>query len=1049
MKKLLKIFAITLGSVMGLSVIGVCIIVWFVFTPEKLTPIVKGYIPAFVTCQTELDTVDLTFFSTFPHFGIRLNNVALINPMDGAPSDTVASIKSLVATVDVNEYLSNANVVINGVYIDNTVANIYVNADSVANYDVFISDTTAEDTTSSSVFNQLAIKDVKLTNISAQYVDVPSKMNASITNINLDADMLMEGDNITADVDMTSDAIDFALTDSSQLKASVGDFKTRFSGGIENYNFVKGTLNVFLNNVSAEMEGTKYADSLKIQTQMPLEVTLDTLKIALKDALIGINENQISLTGDAEIGDDIRMNMNFSTNNINLPTLFQLVPEEMLKEYLDGITVDGDIQLSGNVRGIMNDTLMPLVSADATYSNGSVVVKDLGHDLYDVEATVHADIDLNEEKNSKVAIRSVSAKTGKSMVTLSGDIQDLLNDMDFNIKANARVCLLDLKNEIPADIFVTGWVDAVVAAQCNLDALTNVNLKKIRANGTVNLSDLDLVYADSTFVNTQKIAVDFTLPSTRTQNEFKEVIDLAVKSDNLHVMMTDFFKTDLKGTDLRVGVSDVMDTTKDIAVACDFNIKNVDYIMESDTISATVRNPKGTAKMFPKGKNTGYACVFNCDSIYAKVANDVAARTGSISLKAKAEYDENQEDVILQWNPDVVLNFNQGQISVSAIEKPIKVAKIACDFNKSRFKIDQSKIILGNSDFQLTGIIKNIADYINGEDLLKGELKFTSDYTDVMELMELASGFGDTTEVAVDTMKAELAKTESTETATIEEDNPFMVPLGVDVVMNTDIKKALVGKKVIEHVGGGLTIRDGVLVLEEMGFTCDAAQMQLTATYRSPHKNHLFTGLDFHLIDISIADLIDMIPDIDTIVPMLKSFSGKAEFHLAAETYLKSNYEPKYSTMLGAAAIKGRDLVVMDNETFEMISKKLLFNKKKTKNVVDSIDVEMTVYRDEVELFPFVVSMDKYQAVLSGHHNLDMSCKYHISLTKSPLPIKLGLNLAGTLDDLKPQLAKCEYKKLYKPEKRGVVDERVLHLKQTISSSLQSGVKNQDALIKD
>ena len=132
-----------------------------------------------------------------------------------------------------------------------------------------------------------------------------------------------------------------------------------------------------------------------------------------------------------------------------------------------------------------------------------------------------------------------------------------------------------------------------------------------------------------------------------------------------------------------------------------------------------------------------------------------------------------------------------------------------------------------------------------------------------------------------------------------------------------------------------------------------------------------------------------------------------------------------------------------------MISKKLLFNKKKTKNIVDSIDVEMTVYRDEIELYPFVVSMDKYQAVLAGHHNLDMSCNYHISLTKCPLPVKLGLNIGGTLDDLKYKLGKCEYKKLYKPEKRGVVDERVLHLKQTISSSLQSGVKNQDALIKD
>ncbi|MBQ4216207.1 MAG: hypothetical protein II663_08040, partial [Bacteroidales bacterium] len=72
MKKLLKILAISLGSIVGVSVIAVCIVVWFVFTPAKLTPIVKSYIPAFVTCQTELDTVDLTFFSTFPHFGLRL-----------------------------------------------------------------------------------------------------------------------------------------------------------------------------------------------------------------------------------------------------------------------------------------------------------------------------------------------------------------------------------------------------------------------------------------------------------------------------------------------------------------------------------------------------------------------------------------------------------------------------------------------------------------------------------------------------------------------------------------------------------------------------------------------------------------------------------------------------------------------------------------------------------------------------------------------------------------------------------------------------------------
>ena len=137
----------------------------------------------------------------------------------------------------------------------------------------------------------------------------------------------------------------------------------------------------------------------------------------------------------------------------------------------------------------------------------------------------------------------------------------------------------------------------------------------------------------------------------------------------------------------------------------------------------------------------------------------------------------------------------------------------------------------------------------------------------------------------------------------------------------------------------------------------------------------------------------------------------------------------------------------MDTETFDEISKKLLFNRKKTKNVIDSLSVEMTAFRNEIDLYPFVVSMDKYQAVLSGYHNLDMTYNYHISLTNSPLPV--GLNVLGSADDLKFQVGRCKYRKLYKPKQRGVVDEQVLALKKTISSSLQSGVKNQDVLIKD
>ena len=94
----------------------------------------------------------------------------------------------------------------------------------------------------------------------------------------------------------------------------------------------------------------------------------------------------------------------------------------------------------------------------------------------------------------------------------------------------------------------------------------------------------------------------------------------------------------------------------------------------------------------------------------------------------------------------------------------------------------------------------------------------------------------------------------------------------------------------------------------------------------------MFAGVDFHLLNIDVAELIHLIPDIDTIVPMLKAFDGKAEFHLAAETYLKSNYDLKMSTLRGAAAIEGKDLVLLDGETYSTIAKYMMFNKK-TRNI--------------------------------------------------------------------------------------------------------------------
>jgi hypothetical protein len=129
----------------------------------------------------------------------------------------------------------------------------------------------------------------------------------------------------------------------------------------------------------------------------------------------------------------------------------------------------------------------------------------------------------------------------------------------------------------------------------------------------------------------------------------------------------------------------------------------------------------------------------------------------------------------------------------------------------------------------------------------------------------------------------------------------------------------------------------------------------------------------------------------------------------------------------------------MDGETFSEIAKKLRFNKK-TENKIDSLSAEFTVFRNEVDIYPFLIVMDKYKAVVSGKHNLDMNFDYHISVTDSPLPFRLGVDVKGNLDDMKFIPAKCKYANLYRPSERREVDNKQLEIRKKIRDALTNKV---------
>ena len=78
MKKPLKITLISIGSLLAVLVVAILIAVWFVFTPQRLTPIVRNALQKNIKCQSDLREVELTFFSTFPNFRVKLSDIVFI-----------------------------------------------------------------------------------------------------------------------------------------------------------------------------------------------------------------------------------------------------------------------------------------------------------------------------------------------------------------------------------------------------------------------------------------------------------------------------------------------------------------------------------------------------------------------------------------------------------------------------------------------------------------------------------------------------------------------------------------------------------------------------------------------------------------------------------------------------------------------------------------------------------------------------------------------------------------------------------------------------------
>ncbi|MEE1174371.1 MAG: AsmA-like C-terminal region-containing protein, partial [Paludibacteraceae bacterium] len=344
--------------------------------------------------------------------------------------------------------------------------------------------------------------------------------------------------------------------------------------------------------------------------------------------------------------------------------------------------------------------------------------------------------------------------------------------------------------------------------------------------------------------------------------------------------------------------------------------------------------------------------------------------------------------------------------------------KVDISFNDDTLQLDDLRLRVGRSNMRLSGEVSNMRRYLLRGKTLQANLGLTSRRLDLNQLLRAANTAMSTmpTDSLVAQDNAELAESdtlglydESEEIAVDSLTNAslIMLPSNLDLCFNAHVDSVFFSKMRLADFKGRVRVKDQVMTIANLSTSTQVGKAAMHVSYTCKQPQSADVALAVDMDSVQIGSLIHAMPELDSIMPMLRSFDGSVACEFSANAQLDSAMNIKLPSVNAGAWLRGDSLVLMDGETFSEIAKMLMFSKK-TRNVIDSVSVELVVKNNEIEIYPFMVSMDKYRLGVGGTQGLDASFDYHIALLK---PIRLGLDVYGKdFDHIKFRLASSKFK---------------------------------------
>jgi len=685
-----------------------------------------------------------------------------------------------------------------------------------------------------------------------------------------------------------------------------------------------------------------------------------------KDTLLSAKSASVTIDLMSLFGSEY----NISKINLDKASIYTKVLEDGRANW-DIMKVDSTASASTESESAFKLNLKKITVNDCSfvYQNDSTKMKvtlnkwngDLHGDFSASETTLNTNSTIGEVTFVMDGIPYLNKIQGVADATINAN----LDKMQFSFK-ESNLQLNDLKASIDGTFAMVGkdYEDMEFDLKLNapdtqfkdilslVPAMYTADFKDVKTSGTAKLEAYikGLMHGDSYPAFDVKIMVNdamFQYPSLpKAVNNINVAMAINSKGGSLDNMIIDIskFSFNLGGNPFS-GSLNVSTPMSDPNLKAQAN-GTIDLGMIKDVYPLE----KGTAL---NGKMIANLNVAARMSAIEKEQYENVSAAGSLKLSNMTYKSQDMQDVVIN---DAGLEFSPRYVNLSSLNLKI-----------------------GKNDLSATGRLENFIAYALKDQTLKGQLNIKSNYLN-----------------ANDFISSETAGTEETASSTTED---IIIPKNIDFVLNAALNQIVYGKMNITNMVGNMTVKNGVLTLNNVGANALGGSCKVSGTYDTSSPKTPKVNFDLALSKVSFAETFKSVESVQKFAPIFEKLGGTYSMNFKFNTSLGETIMQTLASLTGSGALQTNDVKIEGVEALTALSSSLKTDALKSFSTKD-LNLPFTINNGKLNTKPFNVNFGNGGVMkLEGATGLDQSIDYKgtVTLPKSlanhyvsSVPITIG-----------------------------------------------------------